>query len=322
MRRDTAPASGSWWARWWHRLSDAPPPPADPLLDPPPPPEVPRPAPLVVASVSIPQDPFATLREHLRAQDISADVADRLTGDARCVLAGRPSPGQREVWLAAARALVDALPVGGGFKVRRDRCTVVAVLGPTGVGKSTTLAKLAAISALKDKRTVAFITTDTYRVAAPEQLKVYGRLLKVPVVVAHGAEELEAAITRHQHRDLVLVDTAGHGPNDDRRLGDLEALLTSGCIDRRLLAVSATTKVGDLRETVRTFGRLLPDGLLFTKLDESRTHGGIVDLALWSGLPLTYFTVGQGVPQDIEVAQAARVVSLVLPLPEAARREP
>lgn len=259
-------------------------------------------------------DFFEPLWRRLIREEVSLDVAEQVVQAAREILPPERRTDPQAAWLAAARAMVDLVQTAGPLRVKRDRCTVMALVGPTGVGKSTTLAKLAAIAALKERRTVAIVTTDTYRVAATEQVKTYGRLLRIPVVVARGPDELAAAFERHRFRDLLLVDTAGQSPNDTGRLADLGEMIGDAPTVKRLLVMSATTKTGDAQDIVRRFGTLGLDGLLFTKLDESRTHGVILDSAVGAGLPLTYFGVGQAVPQDIEIASVARVASLLLPL--------
>ena len=259
-------------------------------------------------------DPFDQVWRRLLKEGVSLEVAETVVQQARWSLGSQLTSSANGPWLATAKAIVDLLKVTGPLKVRRDRCTILTLVGPTGVGKSTTLAKLAAIAALKERRTVAIITTDTYRVAATEQVKVYGRLLRVPVVVARSADELSEALDRHRFRDLLLVDTAGQSPNDAKRLLGLGQMMDVDAELRRYLVISATTKTSDARDVISRFGRLGVDGLLFTKLDESRTHGVILDAALSSELPISYFGIGQAVPQDIEVASVARVASLLLPL--------
>jgi flagellar biosynthesis protein FlhF len=182
------------------------------------------------------------------------------------------------------------------------------------VGKSTTLAKLASLAAYKDHHSVGLITTDTYRVAAVEQLKVYARLLKLPLQVVSNRKEMQTALRAFANRDLVLIDTAGQSPNDRSRLREIEDLLKGGKKIHPYLVLSATTKHSDTKDILRRFEPVGYKKLILTKLDESRSHGILLNAPHWSGCPITYLGVGQDVPGDIEVATRERVADLVLNL--------
>lgn len=187
-------------------------------------------------------------------------------------------------------------------------------IGPTGVGKTTTLAKLAAIFALGDGKRVQLITIDTYRIAAAEQLKTYADIIGVPIRVVSGVDELAQALDEATGRDCVLIDTTGHSHKQLDDFGELAEFARARSDLEKHLVVSATTKPGDLREIIEGFAIFAPDKLVFTKLDETSTYGSIASEAILSGIPLSYLTDGQGVPDDLRVPTPKAVADLVVPL--------
>jgi flagellar biosynthesis protein FlhF len=193
--------------------------------------------------------------------------------------------------------------------VRKPR--VVALVGPTGVGKTTTIGKLAAGFSIVDKRRVALITADTYRVAAVEQLKTFGEIIGVPVEVVMTPSELKDAITRHNDKELIFIDTAGRSPHHDLHMSELKAFLEKAQPELTMLVMSATTHSVD---QVKIFNRFEPltTHLIFTKLDETVNSGAILNLVERTHLPVAYITNGQNVPDDIEVANPERLTRYIL----------
>jgi len=187
---------------------------------------------------------------------------------------------------------------------------VAALVGPTGVGKTTTLAKLAAHAALQQKAKVALITLDTYRIAAVEQLKTYARIMDIPVQVALNLGELRSAIQFHQDKDLILIDTAGHSPRDQEAMTTLEAFLDGQDDIEVHLVLSATTKAGDLADIVAKFAPLEPAYLVFTKLDETSSYGQLFNQIIRTKKPVSYVTTGQNVPEDFDFASAEMLAAL------------
>lgn len=201
--------------------------------------------------------------------------------------------------------------VTGGLGAKRGRPRTVALIGATGVGKTTNLAKLAALHAVRDELQVGLITTDTYRVAAPEQLNVYARIIGLPMKIANCAEEFVQALKDFSHCDLVLIDTAGGSQFNATQIGELKNVLDAGRLDEVVLVLSANTQLEDLRTSVQNFACLRPTSLLFSKLDETRRFGGMLTIAAETKLPLGHFSIGQGVPDDIELATAGKVAKLI-----------
>lgn len=187
---------------------------------------------------------------------------------------------------------------------------VVALVGPTGVGKTTTIAKLAARYAqINGPDSVALVTTDTYRIAASEQLQTYARIIGCPIKVARDAEELNAVLLQFRQRRLVLIDTAGMSQRDIRLSEQLATLMENSRLRiRPYLVLSATAQASVQNEIVRQFKRIPLSGCIFTKLDESLSLGEVLSTAIHNSLPISYLTDGQQVPEDIQIADSRVLV--------------
>lgn len=207
--------------------------------------------------------------------------------------------------------LAARIPIAGPIAVPPNNQKRVALIGPTGVGKTTTIAKLAAHYALNERRKVGLLTLDTYRIAAIEQLRTYAQLLAIPLRVIYSASEAPATLTEMQDRDLILIDTAGRSQKHSLQMQELRALLEATQCETHLV-LSATTKYRDLHDQVARFTQAGVDRLVFTKLDETSSLGAVVSVAACAGIPLSYLTAGQKVPEDIEVAEAGRMAEMTL----------
>ena len=209
-------------------------------------------------------------------------------------------------------ALTTVLPVAGPLKLKKEGPLVVAFIGPTGSGKTTTLAKLAAHCRITRNKQVSIITADTYRIAAIEQIRMFADIIKVGIQVVFSPEEVPGAIEACATDDIVLVDTAGRSQRNLEHMSDLQAFMGALGADEVHLVLSATTKDSDLLDCIERYRPVGINRLLFTKLDETAKVGNILNVVKTSGVAMSYFTTGQSVPDDIEVAQSSRLIRRLL----------
>jgi len=231
----------------------------------------------------------------------------------RAALSARGSSVNRSTLDLAREALLATLPSMVSFA--EDPVSIapgtpgapsaIALLGPTGVGKTTTIAKLAARIALRERRRVELVTLDTFRIAAVEQLRTYAEIIGAGCHVARTTLELDAVVSRFTGEAVVLVDTAGRNPNDLADQIELADYLKSREDMLKCLVLQATTHPSDAWVAARKFALYAPDWLVMTKLDETTRPGAAIGVAADAGLPLVYLTSGQRVPEDIEPATAA-----------------
>jgi flagellar biosynthesis protein FlhF len=190
----------------------------------------------------------------------------------------------------------------------------VALVGPTGVGKTTTIAKLAANFRLRERRRVGLITVDTYRVAAVEQLRTYADIIDLPMEIVATPREMHQALARMADLDLVLMDTAGRSPRDEVKILELRAMLAEAAPDEVHLVLSSVASAASLAKTAEQFAAVGTTALVLTKLDEAASLGNLLPLVRSSRLPLSYVTHGQNVPDDIAPADAGRLARGILGL--------
>ncbi|NOU50815.1 flagellar biosynthesis protein FlhF [Pseudoalteromonas sp. JBTF-M23] len=244
----------------------------------------------------------ACLIDRLQGMGIDAEVAQQMA----CFIPDDVS--RKEAWNALLNMVINQMHTTNNDILRQGG--VYAFVGPTGVGKTTTVAKLAALGAQKfgaDK--VALITTDTYRIGAYEQLSTYGRIIGCPVKQVKDANELAEVLYHLRNKRLILIDTAGMSQRDLRLTEQLNTLMRSTRVDiRSYLVLSATSQMHVLQETVRHFQKVNLSGCIFTKLDECLSLGEIISIAIQNRLPIGYLTNGQRVPEDIRVANAQKLV--------------
>ncbi|NLM43541.1 MAG: DEAD/DEAH box helicase family protein [Clostridiales bacterium] len=206
--------------------------------------------------------------------------------------------------------LSDYITVEEDLENQKNKVLVFA--GPTGVGKTTTMAKLAALYSLTLNKKVGFITSDTYRIAAVEQLKTYSDIIGIPLTVIYSPQEFKDAVENYRDKDIIMVDTAGRSHNDKYHLMELKHLLNSDTEIQVYLVISAGTKMKDCYEILDSYDFLEDYRLLFTKLDETSTHGIIINTSFFTKKPLSYFTYGQNVPDDIEKANKSKIINSLL----------
>ncbi len=206
------------------------------------------------------------------------------------------------------------LRCSGAIRTVPNRRKVVALVGPTGVGKTTTIAKLAANFKLRAGLRVGLVTVDTYRIAAVDQLRTYAEIIDIPMKVVSGPRDLQRVLNEFSDLDLVLIDTAGRSPADELQLQELKNLLAEGPVDEVHLVLSLAASTRSLINTARQFAGIRTSSMILTKLDESPGLGQLLAALPDLPFPISYLTTGQNVPDDIEPAVAARVARLVLGL--------
>jgi flagellar biosynthesis protein FlhF len=269
-----------------------------------------------------------TMYARLIEQEVAGDLADRIMRDVRAELSAAvdagATPSERVVREAVERRIAALLPeesadgsiaFGGRIVAGRSGARRIAFVGPTGVGKTTTLAKLAAQLKLKQGLSVGIVAADTYRIAAVDQLRTYAEILEVPVEIAaspaDAAEACEALQAEHSV-DVILIDTAGRSQNDRMKLSELRAFLKAAQPDETHLVLSATAGARTLTREAEAFGALGVDKLILTKLDEAATFGTLISLVERLGKRVSFFTHGQEVPEHIEIGRSRRLAELVM----------
>lgn len=262
------------------------------------------------------KDPLFEHYLGLIEQEVAEELAEQIVDEARG-LTDAVDPDDKDAGRDAVRGAIErAMPIdpdAGQLRATEDgRARVIALVGPTGVGKTTTVAKLAATFKLKQGKDVALVTLDTYRIAAVDQLKTYAGILGVPLEVVTSPEQMTAAIQRHAHRDGILIDTAGRSQRDSDRLGELAAFIEAANPHETHLVLSSTATQRVLLETVDRFSAIHTDRIIFTKLDEAVTFGTLLNVASKVKKKLSYLTTGQEVPHQIEAGKADRLAALVM----------
>ncbi len=244
----------------------------------------------------------AMVIEHLQQLGLSEQIADQLA----CFMPEDISAS--DAWDTAIELLTGQLTTTNDDILRRGG--IVALVGPTGVGKTTTVAKLAAGFAKRHGADqVALITTDSYRIGAFEQLATFGRIIGCPVKQAKDSDELAMLLNQLAQRKLILIDTAGMSQRDVRLAEKLASLVHNSRVKiKSYLVLSATAQARVMQETVAQFKRISLAGCIFTKLDECLSLGEVINVAIQNALPVSYLTNGQRVPEDLAVADAADLV--------------
>lgn len=252
------------------------------------------------------------LYQQLTFNGVEEKFAKRLVEEAAKNIPGKELEDFSYVKIFLARMLMKIVRVTGGIQPPPEGRKILALVGPTGVGKTTSVAKLASEQAIKYKRKVSLITVDTFRIAAVEQLKVYARIMGLSIAVVTGKAELKQALADTQDSDVVFIDTAGRSQRDGLQMSELRKFFGGEQEIEIALTLSTTTKDTDLTDITRRFGELPISSVLFTKLDESTTYGSLINHSIRFKMPIGYLSTGQKVPEDLEVATKERLVDLLL----------
>lgn len=251
------------------------------------------------------------LNKQLMEQGISKEIQSELYAKLITELEQDPKMSEREIHSFARKEIIELIASHQPAPVDKNP-EIICFIGPTGVGKTTTIAKIAADFMLREDKKVGLITSDTYRIAAVEQLKTYAGILNIPIEVVESASELTHAMEVLSDCDIVLMDTAGRNYQQKQYIEELEALLSDKNKVQINLVLSLTSKYEDMKKIVDNFQTIVMDELLLTKMDETSSSGAILNLIHHYSIPIRYIANGQSVPDDIFTVTPELIADFVL----------
>jgi flagellar biosynthesis protein FlhF len=266
-------------------------------------------------SAQMPQVPQELFEHYLRliqnqvADELAREIIKTLEREIRPEYLSQPEYVRQRL----AEQIEKLVPTAAPIKRKRETGPhVVALIGPTGVGKTTTLAKLAANLKLNQKHRVGLITLDTYRIAAVDQLKRYADIIGSPLRVVGNADDLREAVRSMSNMEFILIDTAGRSPRDTMKLNELRGLLNAIEPDEVHLVLSSTAGQDCVDLAIQRFSEVRVDKIIFTKLDEAAHVGVVLNVVRKLDKRLSYLTTGQDVPNDIEEGRGRRLAQMIL----------
>ena len=246
-----------------------------------------------------------TLQEALQRQDVNEEIIGEMSDTAVDYQSSAAK------WTLSSY-FSEHLKFAEGIRLSRRGTKIVALVGTTGVGKTTTLAKIAAKFVLEHGISPALITADTYRISAVEQLKTYSDILGLPLDIVYTPQELALALDRHKDKELILIDTAGRSQYSEGQMRELQEFLKINPRIEKHLAISASVKLNDAKEIIKKFSAVEPEKIIITKIDETGNFGTVINLLRYENLPLSYMTTGQSVPDDILGGNADSLADLMI----------
>ncbi|MCK5508366.1 MAG: flagellar biosynthesis protein FlhF [Desulfobacterales bacterium] len=255
---------------------------------------------------------LADLKQQMLSQDVEESIIRKLIEKVNRIAPQKKLLKDNELKLCLIRVLKEMGITAGPIRIEPGKQKVIAFIGPTGVGKTTTIAKIAAIQAVKMKKQVALITLDNHRIGGIDQLKIYAKIIGIPIEVASTEKEFKECLKKLKDKDLVLIDTAGISKTSEYKFNELRIFLNKVRCAETCLLLSATTKDDDLIDILAKFKVFPVSSLLITKLDESTSYGNIFNQLIRSAIPVSYLTTGQRVPEDIENATLEKLVNLII----------
>lgn len=246
------------------------------------------------------------------ANEVDETYANQMIGEIEHSL--KKNTGMNNILTSMYQKIVLKLGQIHAIEAGKNQPKYIFFIGPTGVGKTTTIAKIASMLKMNKKKKIALMTADTYRIAAVEQLTTYANILDIPLHVVYSPEEVKEAKEKLKDYDIVLVDTAGRSYKNREQRDDLERLLNSVPERERevFLVLSATTKYHDLLKITDSYLQIVDYALIFTKLDETNCIGNLLNIRMKTGAPLSYATFGQNVPDDISAIDPQNIAKQLL----------
>ena len=251
------------------------------------------------------------LNKKLIAQGISEEVQSELLGKLMLILNEHPHYTEEKIHTLARKEIIKIINTHKKRPSRR-KVDIICFIGPTGVGKTTTIAKIAADYLLSEEKKVGLITSDTYRIAAVEQLKTYAGILNMPIRVVESSADLTAAMADLSDCDIILMDTAGRNYQQQQYIDDLKQILPETKKIQINLVLSLTSKYEDMKKIIDNFQTIVMDQLILTKKDETSSSGAILNLIYDYAIPIRYIANGQNVPDDIISVTPELIANFVL----------
>ncbi len=246
--------------------------------------------------------------EKMIDQDVTNNLANAIAGDVEQVV----SKMQIEPMKVAQQLIVEKLGEGVPVKLKKFKQNIVVFVGPTGAGKTTTLVKLAGHFVGEDDLKVGIINTDTFRVAAQEQLQIYSDIMNIPLNKAYTKQELNDALKQQEDRDLILIDTAGKSVADVQYITDMKNIMETCKIDQVFIVMSVTTAYKACKEIIDHLSFVGDYKIIITKLDEVTSWGNVLNFVDYAKKPISYLTIGQNIPDDIEQLDASKIAANIL----------
>ncbi len=251
------------------------------------------------------------LREILQQNDYDADQCDSIIGEVKNSVSRDDLKDRYKIEKSLKDLLKSRIVTTGPIR-SGARKKIIMFIGPTGVGKTTTMAKLGAICSLREGKSVSFITVDNYRIAATEQLKKYAEIMNIPIHAVNNQKEFRDVVAE-ERAEIIMVDTSGRSHRNDLKISEIKSFADIAVYEcEKMLCVSANTKKSDLADVFRAFDVLKFDSVIITKVDETSFIGNVVDIADKYNKPISYYSNGQEVPNDIVVADPERIVDMIL----------
>jgi len=251
------------------------------------------------------------IHQQMLKAGVAEETAQELMIHVHTIAARRSHVTEESLMRLLEEAIHDRIRLRPAPDIQPGVTRCMAFVGPTGVGKTTTIAKIATIYAHRRNSSLGLITLDSHRIGGISPLAAYARILGIPLKAATSPLTLRKALKHLSEKELILIDTAGVNPNDMQQIERLDALIKEMDACHIHLVLSTTTRSEDLTHTLDAFGRFPIQNLLFTKIDESSTHGHIMSRSIQSGIPLSYYTDGREVPDDIHVMTAGQMMGMI-----------
>lgn len=255
---------------------------------------------------------FKALLKKLVDNEVNEELATAIVQTVYARMDASSFKDSERVTRAVSQLITRMLKTAPPLEVVKRRPYVVALVGPTGVGKTTTVAKIAANLKLHHNKRVALISADTYRIAAIEQLQTFANIAGISMSVAYSPQDMREAINKYRDRDLILIDTVGRSQKHEAHLNDLRQFVDAANPDEVHLVMNLTASLKTLLDVIRRFSVMRPNRFLFTKLDETTTPGNMLNVLYKYQTPISYVTNGQTVPNDIANAEAEALAQFIL----------